>query len=65
MSHRIALVTVRSVLRAPFRGRYAAVTRPDAPRRPYQPSFSYALSSLARRSALGRQLTTPEARHVG
>ena len=62
--HRIALVTLVAVVRAPVRGQYAAVTRPDAPRRrPSQPSFAYRLASLARRSALARQITGPDVHH--
>lgn len=63
MTHRIALTTLAAVIRAPVRGQYAAVTRPDAPRRPSQPSFAYRLASLARRSALARQIAGPEVRH--
>lgn len=61
--HRIALTTLEAVIRAPRRGLYAAVTRPDAPRRPSQPSFAYCLWSLARRSSLARQITGTEVRH--
>jgi len=63
MTHRIALVTLAAVIRAPVRGRYAAVTRPDAPVRPLQPSFAYRLASLARRTAFARQLSGPEVHH--
>lgn len=61
--HRIALTTLAAVIRAPVRGQYAAVTRPDAKYRPYQPSFAYCLWSLARRSSLARQITGTEVRH--
>ena len=64
MTHRIALVTLAAVIRAPVRGRYAAVTRPDSARRPTQPSFAYRIASLARRSAFARQLAGPEPSHA-
>ena len=63
--HRIALVTLAAVIRPAVRGQWAAVTRPDADHRPSQPSFAYRMASLARRSALARQLAGREARHVG
>lgn len=63
MTHRIALVTLAAVIRAPRRGIYAAVTRPDAKYRPYQPSFAYSILSLARRSSLARQITGTEVHH--
>lgn len=63
MTHRIALTTLAAVIRTTGRDRYAAVTRPDAPRRPLQPSFAYRLASLARRSALARHIAGPEVRH--
>lgn len=63
MTYRIALVTLAAVIRAPVRGRFAAVTRPDSPRRPSQPSYPYNMWSLARRSALARQITGTEVRH--
>lgn len=64
MTYRIARVTLAAVIRAPVCGRYAAVTWPDAPRRPFQPSFGYRLASLARRTAFARQLAGPEPRHA-
>lgn len=63
MTYSIALTTLAAVIRAPVRGRYAAVTRPDAHVRPLQPSFAYRLASLARRSSLARQIAGPEVRH--
>ena len=60
MTHRIALTTLLAVIRAPVRGRYAAVTRPDAAVRPCSPSYGYRLASLARRTAFARQLAGPE-----
>ena len=60
MTHRIALTTLAAVIRTAKRDPYAAVTRPDAPVRPHQPSFAYRLASLARRSAFARRLSGPE-----
>lgn len=60
--YRILLRHLREVLRTPFRGRYAAVTRPDAAVRLHQPSYCYAMRSLANRSALARQITGAERR---
>lgn len=61
--YRIALATLAAVIRPNVRGQWAAVTRPDAARRPLQPSFAYRLASLARRSALGRQLSGSDPVH--
>ena len=63
MTHSILLRHLREVLRPAFRGRYAAVTRPDAAVRLHQPSYCYAVRSLANRSTLARQLTGTEVRH--
>lgn len=63
MTYRIALVTLRSVIRKPFRGRYAAVTRPDAAVRRNQPSYCYGMRSLSNRSTMARQLTGTEVHH--
>ena len=60
---RIALVTLVAVLHTAGRDPYAAVTRPDAARRPLQPSYAYRLASLARRTAFARLLAGPEVRH--
>lgn len=55
--HRIALSTLAYVIRAPWRGRYAAVTRPTSAPTRHAPSYTYSLKQLSRRTELGRAIT--------
>lgn len=54
--HHIKLSTLAYVIRAPWRGRYAAVTRPDHDTTRHGPSYCYSVKQLARRTPLARQI---------
>ena len=53
---RISLATVAYVIQRPWRGRYAAVTRPAHDTIRSRPSYTYSIKQLALRSPLAQQI---------
>ena len=59
MKKAIALSTLAYIIKAPWRGKYAAVTRENADHLRYGVSYCYSIKQLALRSNLARGLQVP------